>query len=1163
MEKNNLLVPRNRNLLKLLVTMKLCVLFLLISVASATANSVYSQNAKLSLHLRQATVREVLDQIERKSEFIFVYYDGVLDLNRKVTINVKDATVDKILNEVFQSSNNTYKIFDRQIVIGRKNVVLKQLKNIKDVKLDMSSSEQKKTIKGTVEDKKGHPIAGASILVRGTTVGTVTDVNGNFQLNMSPDYRELIISYIGMKTKGIAISGKSVFSIVLEEDNVGVDEVVVVGYGVQKKVDLTGAVKSVDSKALIDRPIPNIAVGLQGLIPNLNITVSSGRSTEVPTFNIRGVTSLSGGSPLIVIDGSPSTVEELMRLTPTDIESVSTLMDAASAAIYGARAAFGVVLVTTKTAKKEGMSVTYGSNVALRKANRIPKFIMSPDTVLAIKVLGSGGWYNLGGFFGSNEGDYLHQVSIGNAAPIRLNPSDPTRWQYAGSTNWYDMATKKYSISQDHDVSVSGKSKKVDYYFSGAYYRQEGIFAYGNDIYDKYNFRGKIDFRVNDWLTLSNNTSYVNSIYNEPSEDLSITALFSTQTTDIPKNPDGSWTYSGAQVLGALQDGGRSTSTTGSYNTAFTAKADVIKNLLSLTGRASFMRTNTDYRTYSLPIPYKTGPALSYTLNPIMSAQHNAQFDKQNVFDLYADVDKKIQKNSFHVMVGYNREYKYTDWFSAYRNNLISASVPSITLATGDESVGESISDWSTQSMFYRFNYGFDDKYLVEFNGRYDGTSRFPRGNRYGFFPSFSMGWNVAKEKFFEPITDYVSQLKPRFSYGNLGNQDVSAYFYLPSLSSGKTSSIIQGTTMDQQTTIYAPSLVASNLTWEKVRTANYGIDVGFLKNRLSTSFDYYHRATIGMLTKSKTLPSVLGASEPQMNAADLMTKGWELSASWNDQFNLLGSPLTYGFRVTLADSRSWVTKYDNPDGKLSDYYVGYEIGTIYGYQSSGLFQTYSQLKNHANQSSLWTYPEKVTPGPGDICFDDLNGDGVIRAGNTIKDMQDYKVIGNSRPRYQTSFTFNSSWKGFDINAFFQGVLKQQYYPTDIYFWGSYQTPWTNSQVYQIENMWTVDRRDAYLPRIKGYAASTWSGGELYVANTRYLQNAAYVRLKSMTVGYTLPSTLVKKMGNKLKISTARFYVCGENLWTWTGIKNKNLDPETLGSYPIQRVYSFGLNVSF
>lgn len=1113
--------------------------------------SVYSQATKFSFNFQNKQIMDILKEIEEESDFRFFYQREQVDVTRKVDLTVTNRSVEAILDELFKGQGVSYKVMnDNLIIIAPSNEKTRS----------MTNGQQQRSVSGKVTDSSGNPLPGVSIVVKGTSIATVTDANGNYAITNISGNASLRYSFIGMKPQELVVGDKDRIDVVLEEETVGLDEVVAIGYGVQKKTNLTGAVQQISSKELENRPVISVGQGLQGLIPNLNVTISSGRATATPNLNIRGMESLSGGQPLIIIDGVPASLEEFMAINTNDIASVSTLMDAASSAIYGARAAFGVILVTTKVAGKEAIQVTVNSNVSVRKPTVIPSFILDQNTVMRARVTATGGWYTLKDIYGIDDWDFLDKVTKGEAPEILLNPEDPTRWLTAGRTNWYKEAMKN-GLTQNHNVSVSGRNQRTRYYFSGGYSRQDGVFKYGNDIYDKYNFRGKIDFDVTKWLTISNNTSYNYDYYDEPSQGFNFSGLINTPTLDVIKNPDGSWTASGASIFGSTTEGGRSNTRTSRYWTSFAANARFFKNMLSITAKSTFMRSNEGVQAYWIPVQYKSGPDLVQYQHPTLDAQRDAYSDRQNVFDLYADLDKNFNRHHIHVLVGYNQEYRYNDWFKAYRKDLISASVPSIQLATGDKEVGESITDWSTRSGFFRLNYDFNGKYLFEVNGRYDGTSRFPSNDRFGFFPSVSFGWNISKEDFFSPVADIVSTLKPRFSYGALGNQDVGAYAYLPTMSSGKTSSIVDGNGgLDQQITIYAPGIVANSLTWEKVKTTNYGVDFGFLNNRLFGTFDYYHRAVLDMLTKSKKLPNVLGTAEPQENAADLITKGWELSLSWKDNFKLLGSTFNYNFGVTLADSRAWITKFDNPEGRLNDYYVGYEMGSIYGFVVNDLFQTPEELKNHANQSPFWTYPGKVSPGPGDLKFEDLNGDGQIKSANTIYDLQDEKIIGNSSPRYHVGFTTAFDWKGFDLNLFAQGVLKQDWYPTSQNFWGLDASPWTNLQAYQSENSWTPENPNAYLPRLKGYAASWWSGAEMLRQNTRYLQNNAYVRLKSISVGYSLPKTLI----SRAKIGQLRVYATGENLFTWTGIKNPNIDPEaSLSDYPLQKMFSLGINVKF
>ncbi|MCY1721429.1 TonB-dependent receptor [Prolixibacteraceae bacterium Z1-6] len=1015
------------------------------------------------------------------------------------------------------------------------------------------SNAQDVKIRGQViseNDNKALP--GVSVVIKGTSSGTVTNVDGQFNIS-APSNGTLVFSFIGMKSQEIDINGKTSINISMKDETTGLDEVVVVGYGTKKKQNLTGAVQQISSEELEKRVVTDPVKALQGAIPNLNITYSSGQAKTVPDLNIRGVESLSGGEPLIIIDGVPSDIYQFMELNPSDVASVSTLMDAASASIYGARAAFGVILVTTKEAESGKLQVSYNMNVSFKNPTIIPEFELNPYTVMQWRQEGTGAWYNL-----VDDWDLLKQMADEGTESM-LNPQNPQYYLYAGRTNWYQEAIKKNALSQTHNLAVSGRNDKVSYYMSGGYSKDNGVFKYGNDQYSKYNMRTKFDFDVTDWFTLSNNSSYSYDDLDNPSQGFNIGGLYNYSTTGVIQNPDGSWTQDGARLFGAATTGGRTQSYNSRFMTSFSGKASFWEDLLTITGKVSFMRGNWTERSYWLPIEYKTGPEVIKTEHPVLDARRKAYDDRRNVYDIYADINKSFSNHNLHLLVGYNQEYYYDEGFSAYRKDLISPSVPSIDLATGDREVSEYITDWATRSGFFRFSYDYNSKYLVEINGRYDGTSRFPKDDRFGFFPSISLGWNIANEGWFENINNYITSFKPRFSYGSLGNQSVGAYAYLPTMGNGKTSSILSGNTHDQQTTIYAPAIVSGSLTWETVQTTNFGIDFGCIKNRLTGSFDYYERATLDMLTKSKQLPGVLGTSEPKENAADLITKGWEFILGWKDNFKLLNDQFNYNVGFTLADSRTWITAFDNPNGKLSDYYVGYEVGTIWGFEVEGLFQSAEEIADHANQSSFWTYPDKVPPGAGDIKFKDLNGDGLIRSAQTINDMQDQRKIGNSRPRYTTGFRANFDWKGFDASMFWQGVLKKDWYPTSQLFWGLNASPWTNLQTYQYENSWTPENTDAYLPRLKGYAASWWSGAEMLRPNTRYLQNAWYLRLKNITLGYSLPSHLTEK----ININQLRVFVTGENLVTFTGIKNPNIDPESMGSYPMQKLLSCGFSVKF
>ncbi|QTD37294.1 TonB-dependent receptor [Polaribacter batillariae] len=1013
-------------------------------------------------------------------------------------------------------------------------------------------------ITGSVKDAEtNEPLPGASVLIKGTTTGVVADFDGKYEIIVPSKKSILRFSFVSFLTQEIVVGEKTNINVTLQPDSQALDEIVVVGYGTRKKANLTGAVQTISAKELENRVVVDPLKALQGALPGLNITYGNGRPNELADINIRGFESLSGGAPLIVIDGIPSDIRQFTELNPSDIESVTTLMDAASSAIYGARASFGVVLVTTKSAKKGKLSVSFDTNTSYRNALHVPEYILDPYTVQENRVTGAGGWYDLRSVWGNSSWDLLRKLSD-EGTEVIVNPDNTNRYLYAGRTEWYKEAINKNAASTIYNLSLSGSNDKVSYFMSGGVSSTDGAFKYGKDTFDKYNLRTKLDFKASDWLTISNNSSFVLDEYDEPSQGFNFNGLRNQPTTDVIRNPDGSWTQSGASIFGRSSEGGRATTSNSRFSTFFTVKGSFWEDLLTVTARASYMKRDRMYGRYSLPVSYNNGPNSGGVLGALTVARREAIQTVQNVYDVFADLKKSFGNHNLHLLVGYNQEYRSQVRFFAERRDLISTSVPSLELATGDRDVEEEIWDWATRSGFGRFLYDYKGKYLLELNGRYDGTSRFSKNDRFGFFPSVSIAWNIAKEDFFKDIAgEYISSLKPRFSYGSLGNQDVDSYAYLASMSSRETTTIIGG---NQQTTLLSPGLVSGSLTWETVRSTNFGLDFGFFNNRLTGIANYYERETLDMLTKSKQLPGVLGTSEPQQNAADLVTKGWDFSLRWRDGFEMKGSRFNYNFGVVLADSRSWITEFDNPNGNLNDYYVGYEIGTIFGFESDGLFQSEEEIANHANQSNYWSYPDKTPPAPGDIKFKDLNGDGVIRGALTINDLQDERIIGNRRSRYTIGVNYGANWKGFDFSMFWQGVLKRDWYPGGLDFWGLRTSPWSNLQKYNHNNTWTPETPDAYLPRVKGYAASNFSGAEILQENTRYLQNAWYMRLKNVTVGYTLPENFNKKMG----IDRLRLYLSGENLATFTGLKNPNIDPETLNTgYPMQSLFAFGLNLNF
>ncbi|WP_316792425.1 SusC/RagA family TonB-linked outer membrane protein [Pedobacter frigoris] len=1123
---------------------------LLTSAGTLVAETVFSQNlkdVKVSINLKGESLERAIEKISKTSKLDFSYNNNELRKVKGIILEAEDRPLDEILNEILDDTPFSFRVADKNIVIfkRRENILVGQ-----------------EIIKGKVTDDMGVPLAGVTVSVKGTSKAVKTGADGSYQIETTSPGDVLVFTYMGLTTTEVVVGTQQQLNVVMKDDQKILNEVVVVGYGVQKKINLSGAVDGITSKDIENRPFPNIGAGLQGLIPNLNVTITNGQANSAPSFNIRGYTSLNGGGPYILVDNVPFTAGELMALNPNDVESVSVLKDAASAAIYGARGAFGVILITTKRAKSDQLKVSANTYYAIRTLGKVPEIVTDPLKTMEYKHDAAYPLYNL---FPENVREYAKQRSENPSLPaVIISPTDPNAWMYYGSTNWLDEVYNKTAPTYSANMNISKRDDKLSYYVSSEYYRNDGMLRYGNDILDRYNIRAKADYQLRKWLNIGNNTSFMSSTYDAPAfynSDL-FHNINRQSSLDVPFNPDGSWTSAGANTLGRLQSGGRSVSRMNNFQTTFNAVAGIINGVWDFKADATFRRINSTGKSFDIPVPYKTGPnsTISYAgANPTWAQNDNGSV-RHNIYNVYTDFHKTFgEKHYVQALLGFNQEYRYenTNWVN--RKGLISNTLPSVSLATGDVTGAESITDWAVRGWFYRLNYIFDDKYILELNGRYDGTSRFPDGDRWGFFPSASAAWVVNKERFFQPLTESIGidLLKLRASYGALGNQDVGAYDYIPTMGSGQIGQILDG---KRPVEVRPPGAVAPSLTWEKVSTINFGGDLGFFKNRLEINFDAYTRYTEGMLTLGKSLPGPFGTAEPRLNAADLKTKGWELRVGWNDSFNASGSQFYYGVKLSVADSRSYITKFDNPTNLLSANYVGREIGEIWGLETEGFFQSKEELASHPDQTAVGADDTGYKFDVGDLKFRDLNGDGVINKGNnTLANPGDQRIIGNNRARYFYSADLNAGWKGFDVRFFFQGVGKRDWYPNagNHYFWGVYAQPWTNVQVHNLDS-WTPETPNAYFPRVKAYIAE--DATELGNPQTKYLQDASYLRLKNLTLGYTLPTAITSKM----KVDKLRFYFSAENVFGTSHLK-ANLDPEGLDGtvYPFQKTFSFGLNLNF
>lgn len=1033
--------------------------------------------------------------------------------------------------------------------------------------LAVPARAQQHRVSGTVRSQEtGNALPGARVTVEGTSVSALTDANGHYVLDAPRASGTLLFTSLGFAEQKVQLAGQDVVDVLLVPSAIELEGVVVVGYGTQRKENLTGAVGEVTAAQLEDRPITSVAQGLQGASPNLNIIFDSGQPGAKADFNIRGVTSINGGSPLVLIDGVPGDPD---LLNPQDIEQVSILKDAASAAIYGARGAFGVILITTKHATRQKPQVTYSSNVAWSRPTIVPEAVTDPYTSM---MLYNDAYKAYAGkdVFTQADLEYAKQRSENPTLPAVVvdTTSSGLKYKYFGDTNWFHELYNYHHPVARQEASVSGRTNDLSYYLSGGYLNQQGTFTYNADSYSRYNFRAKLDLKVTPWLSIKDNAVYNRGDYEYPTLWGSSTDIWRylavTANAQTPaKNPDGTWTSTGA-YLGFYQDGGRGLNKEHLLQNTLGARLSFLDDRWHISGDFTYQSDGYNRDEQYLTVPYSSTPGVTTDrgVNRIIDGNTDNSYQTIN---LYTDYAQRLGRHDFKALVGFNQELREFSGVTARGDDAI-GGLGSLNMTVGDQYANGWASAWALRGVFYRLNYAFADRYLLELDGRYDGTSRFPRGDRFGFFPSASAGWRVSEERFFQGVKPAVSDLKLRASYGTLGNQLLAeSYPYIPTMPTSLSPVILDG---QRPTVVGPPDLVSPSLAWEKATTLDFGVDASFLANRLGATFDWYRRSTTDMLTKGRTLPAVLGAAEPDENAADLRTTGWELTLKWDDHLGrVLGRPLSYGLGVVLSGYQSVITRFDNPNNYLGDYYVGQKLGEIWGYETEGFFQSADEIANHADQTPVERFPDRQ--GVGDLKFRDRNGDGVISPGdNTLDNPGDRFVIGNTTPRYSYAFNARLSWSNFDVSAFFQGIGKRDYYPGAemAYFWTVYNRPYNTPLKHLVDNYWTPEHTDAYFPRLKGYIALV-NGKDLAAPQTRYLQDASYLRLKNLTVRYTLPQQLTSRVG----VDRLQLYVSGENLWERTRLRIP-IDPELLlvphsqgdgQKYPFQRSYSAGLNLTF
>lgn len=1043
------------------------------------------------------------------------------------------------------------------------------------------------TVTGVIlEEATSEPLAGAAVQVKDSQNGTIADADGRFSISVSPG-QTLLISYIGLIPQEILIKeGMKDLTIKMLSDAVDINEVVVVGYGVQKKVNLTGSVSSVKGDVLERRPVADAVQSLQGMVPGLLVSNSDGgRPGGAGTLTLRGQGNLdNNAAPYVLVDGVEMSLTDV---NPSDIENISVLKDAAACAIYGARAAYGVILVTTKKGEEGKMRINYQGTVGWSTPTVLPDMVNSYDFAqywnAGVTNAGSPRLY-------SDEKLALLQQYINDPSSVdpwfelpansNMNPAFENSESGVGNVNYFDLHYKNWAFKQNHNISLSGGGKAAQYYISGGYYSEDGILRYADMDYKRYNFAANVTSQLTSWMKLKVNTKFMHSDQNTPFGDGGISegfyhSLARFRPTVSPVDPNGHFTE--LTMIPYLQSG--TYTNTQRDNMNITAGLDIqpVKNWFIFFDY-TYKLGNKEYEALNVsPLIYgadgvSTSKGVRAELGMSPDGKFTRSYDRTRYqsINLYTNyLFSLAEKHNFTVMAGFQEEdYE----FSLMKNSitgLYSTSNPNVGMGTGDKTVIDTRNGWATRGFFGRINYDYDGRYLVELNGRYDGSSRFASGNRWGFFPSVSLGWNITREQFMSSVTDVLSNLKLRASYGLLGNQAGAAlYTFAATMElNNKLGNYIFSD--GRHIFTRAPGVVNPTTTWEKVESKNIGLDFGFLGNSLTGTLDVFQRDTKDMLGPGVDFPDIFGADAPKTNNARMRNRGWELALNYRGQ---IGSDIQYTIGGSLSDATSEVTEYANPTGTnpKENWYTGKKVGEIWGYRADGLIQTQEEADAYNEKYDLSFISGKPWT-PGDVKYRDLNNDNKINNGtNTLNDMGDMTVIGNTTPRYQYTVNGSISWKGISLSMMFQGVGKRDWDPgTGAYFWGS--GPYAQVTVFKEHlDFWSESNPGAYYPKPYIHTAGgvTPFSNKTMTTSDRYIQSGAYCRLKNLTVSYDLPAIWTNKVG----MQKVQVFFSGENLLTFTKLKGM-FDPEAIytkndytseggKNYPMNRVVSVGLVVN-
>lgn len=1069
-----------------------------------------------------------------------------------------------------------------------------------------ATAAQQQPVKGTIVDVNGNPIPGASVMIPGTTTGTVTLVDGTFSLNIA-EGTTVEVGCLGYTT--VKVNAKNGMKIVLKEDALMLSDVVVVGYGTQKKANLTGAVATVDvNKTLEARSTADLGKALQGAVPGLTVLNTSGKIGAEPTVVIRGVGTLSNSAtstPLYVVDGVP--IDNISYLNTQDIESISVLKDASSSSIYGTRAAFGVVLITTKSAKTtEHIQVNYTNNFGWSQATTLPDYPTVLEQIYALNqvnhrygldselfgmyldrdayIKAAEAWQNKHG----GKSGYREMVEGDDYIPGVGYVAD---WDVAG------IMFNNAAPSQNHTISVQGNVGKTNYYMSFGYDKEQGLMNFNPDKLKKYNATVNVTTQVNDWIQIGARVNYVNKDYEDCTDAL---RQGSYQYLWRWGSFFGPWGYfsnglTGRNAISYRTQAGEGWTKTDNLRIGGFTKINIVKGL-TLNADFTYLQNNMRYKQVNLPVHMMNTWSITpseTTMSTTTYIDARRSYTRGYNTNIYGNYEFSIAgKHNFNIMAGFNADESEYEYLRGTYNNILDTNLPEISLTFDSENkniFGHNHSETGSAGFFGRINYNYKDRILLELNGRYDGSSKFPENNRWAFFPSASAGWRISEEPFFAPVKSVVNNAKIRASYGEIGNQEVGSNMYIATIARQGSNVNWLGTGSIKKDTFGMPKMVSSTLSWETLATTNFGIDLGFLNGELNATFDWFQRDTKNMLAPGQTMPQVLGASAAYENAGTLRSRGWEITIDWHHNFN---GANVYAI-ANLADYKTVIKEWNNDSMLLNSNYSGKRYGDIWGFETDRYFEAsdfvgkdekgnYIPAEGVASQVKLQT--GKFIYGPGDIKFVDQNGDNEINGGKgTVDDHGDLVVIGNTEPRYQYSLRIGGDWKGFDLDLYFQGVGKRSMWTQSAFVMPFMRgaDALYKSQTSYITNedaeKGIIDQNATY-PRLtqggaaKGTVSVLENGSTNFYPQSKYLVNMAYLRLKNITIGYTLPAQLTQKV----KISKVRVYGSIYNAFDIIDhTKKYGIDPEmnkgegkladgTWGrTDPMLRTYSCGIQITF